>query len=48
MTWVAFLMAVFMFAGLRRREIGGSSHLVIFLVTVLVLTAVYLQPSLAK
>lgn len=42
MTWVAFLLAVFMLLGLRERRFGGSTHLTALgavLVTLLVVFA---------
>ena len=42
MSWVAVLLAAFMFLGLRDRRFGGSTHLsalVVVLVTLLVVFA---------
>ncbi len=41
MTWMAVLMAAFMFLGLRDRTHGGSTHLTALVVVVVTLTVVF-------
>jgi hypothetical protein len=41
MTWMALLVAAFMFLGLRERTHGGSSHLTALVVVVITLTVVF-------
>ena len=40
MEWMAFLVAVFMFLGLRDRTHGGSTHVTILVVTCVTLLVV--------
>jgi hypothetical protein len=41
MAWLAVLVAVFMFLGLRDRTTGGSTHLTIIVVSCLTLAIVF-------
>jgi heme/copper-type cytochrome/quinol oxidase subunit 4 len=42
MAWMAVLVAVFMFLGLRDRTHGGSTHLTALVAVVVTLTVVFL------
>lgn len=42
MQWMAALVAVFMFLGLRDRNWGGSTHVTVLVVTCLTLGLVFL------
>lgn len=42
MEWMAFLVAVFMFLGLRDRSHGGSTHVTILVVTCITFAVVFL------
>lgn len=48
MAWVFFLIALFIWVGLRKRETAGSSHVFILVVTALTLLVVFLLPSTPK
>lgn len=41
MTWMAVLVAAFMFLGLRDRTHGGSTHLTALVLVVVTLTVVF-------
>jgi hypothetical protein len=41
-TWIAAMVAAFMFLGLRRRTTGGSTHMTMLMVILCALGAAYL------
>jgi hypothetical protein len=43
MAWLAILVAVFMFLGLRDRTHGGSTHLTIIVVSCITLAVVFVR-----
>lgn len=44
MTWIVWLITVYILVGLRARSLRGSTHLIILVISALTLGVVWLQP----